>query len=78
MITAEQAARRLSPETPAEKTGRGGGKMRWDEIPQFASCRNYGVDCSLFRYFCEYIDREIEEGLVLNPDFRRGHVWTEE
>ena len=52
--------------------------MRWDEIPQFTSCRNYGVDCSLFRYFCEYIDREIAEGLVLNPDFQRGHVWTEE
>ena len=55
-----------------------GGKMRWDEIPQFTSCRNYGVDCSLFRYFCEYVDREIAEGLVLNPDFQRGHVWTEE
>ena len=60
------------------KAGRGGGKMRWDEIPRFTSCRNYGVEWSLFRYFCEYIDHETEAGLVLNPDFQRGHVWTEE
>ena len=52
--------------------------MKWSDIPQLTSCRNYGVDCSLFRYFCEYIDREVEEGLVLNPDFQRGHVWSEE
>ena len=52
--------------------------MRWDEIPQMTSCRNYGVDCSLFRHFCDYIDYEISEGLILSPDFQRGHVWTEE
>ena len=51
--------------------------MRWSDIPQLTSCRNYGYELSLFRYFCEYIDRETAEGLVLNPDFQRGHVWTE-
>ena len=52
--------------------------MKWEDIPQFTSCRNYGVEWSLFRHFCRYIDGEIEAGLVLNPDFQRGHVWTEE
>ena len=68
----------FSPRSACGKAGRGGGKMRWDEIPRFTSCRNYGVEWSLFRYFCEYIDHETEAGLVLNPDFQRGHVWTEE
>ena len=52
--------------------------MRWDEIPQLTSCRNSGADWPLFRYFCDYIDSEVAEGLTLNPDFQRGHVWTEE
>ena len=52
--------------------------MRWDEIPQLTACRNSGADWSLFKEFCEFIEREEAEGLVLNPDFQRGHVWTEE
>ena len=52
--------------------------MRWDEIPQLTACRNSGADWSLFKEFCDYIEREEAEGLVLNPDFQRGHVWTEE
>ena len=52
--------------------------MRWDEIPQLTSCRNSGFDAQLFRYFCHYIDEEVSAGLILEPDFQRGHVWTEE
>ena len=30
-------------------------------------------------FFMEWLDRLInEEGLQLNPDFQRGHVWTED
>ena len=52
--------------------------MRWDEIPQLTACHSPGADWSLFKEFCEFIKREEAEGLVLNPDFQRGHVWTEE
>ena len=52
--------------------------MRWDEIPQLTACRNSGADWSLFRDFCNFIEREEAEGLILNPDFQRGHIWTEE
>lgn len=48
------------------------------DIPQLTQRGNYEVD-----YQLDYLVREIErmvqeEGLQLNPDFQRGHVWTEE
>ena len=51
---------------------------RFEDIPQFTrdgswQC-NYPLD-----YFVRHINEEVEEqGLQLNPDFQRGHVWTEE
>ena len=48
------------------------------DIPQFTQEGNYHADYPLHR-FGNYIKNEIEEmGLQLNPDFQRGHVWTEE
>lgn len=52
---------------------------KFTDIPQMLTNRaNYHVDVGL-KYFDstiqEYID---EQGLILNPDFQRGHVWTEQ
>lgn len=52
--------------------------MRYSDIPQFLTNHaNYKVDVAL-----QYLDTRIQEyinedGLILNPDFQRGHVWTE-
>lgn len=52
--------------------------MKFREIPQFISDGSYQVNVS-WEYMMEWFDRLInEEGLQLNPDFQRGHVWTED
>ena len=52
--------------------------MRFRDIPQFISDGSYQVNVS-WEYMMDWLDRLIkEEGLQLNPDFQRGHVWTEE
>lgn len=52
--------------------------MKFRDIPQFTRQGSYQVDVHL-NYFKSAIDRYVEEeGLQLNPDFQRGHVWTEE
>ena len=52
--------------------------MRFSDIPQFTRPGTYEVDIPL-----TYIERQLksfdeEYTLVLNPDFQRGNVWTEE
>lgn len=51
--------------------------MRFSEIPQFLTNRaNYHVDVG-FKYFSKTIHEYVDEfGLILNPEFQRGHVWT--
>jgi uncharacterized protein with ParB-like and HNH nuclease domain len=52
--------------------------MKYRDIPQYTSQGNYSPTMRL-REFIKWIDENIEElGLQLNPDFQRGHVWTEE
>ena len=51
--------------------------MNFKDIPQFTRIGTYEVSWE-FRYFIEHLQNEIKEGLELNPDFQRGHVWTEE
>lgn len=52
--------------------------MTFREIPQFTKSGSYQVNMSL-EFLVDQIDVWIrEEGLQLNPDFQRGHVWTEE
>lgn len=52
--------------------------MRFRDIPQFISDGSYQVDVS-WEYMVDWLDKWInEEGLQLNPDFQRGHVWTEQ
>lgn len=48
------------------------------DIPQFTSDGNYQVDYPLHRFVNFIKDEVAEMGLILNPEFQRGHVWTEE
>lgn len=51
---------------------------RFKDIPQFTSAGHYNVNYSLVS-FVKTIEDEIKEaGLLLNSDFQRGHIWTEE
>lgn len=51
---------------------------RFSDIPQFTSSGSYAVDYPLVS-LCKWIaDEQAEMGLQLNPDFQRGHIWTEE
>lgn len=52
--------------------------MKFSDIPQFTRMGSWECNFS-FQSLIREIDRmEKEEGLVLNPDFQRGHVWSEE
>lgn len=55
------------------------GKItRFKDIPKFVSDGNWQCDFTLDDAL-EWVDKEVKEsGLVLNPEFQRGHVWTEE
>ena len=51
---------------------------RFRDIPAFTRDGSWQADFD-FKNCVKYIDECIEnEGLELNPDFQRGHVWTEE
>lgn len=51
--------------------------MRFSDIQKMTSDGSWQVDFSLSR-FVKFIESEIKEnGLQLNPDFQRGHVWNE-
>ena len=51
---------------------------RFKDIPQFTADGSWQADFD-FNYLVKFINSNIEEeGLELNPDFQRGHVWTEE
>lgn len=52
--------------------------MKWNEIPKF---KEFGMTNPIdmgFIYYVKFIKNEIAEyNLQMNPDFQRGHVWTE-
>lgn len=51
---------------------------RFRDIPKFTKDGNWQADFD-FIQLIKFIDEHIENyGLQLNPDFQRGHVWTEE
>lgn len=51
---------------------------RFRDIPQFTSDGCYQVNYPIIS-LVRYIEEEVETmGLQLNPNFQRGHVWTEE
>lgn len=52
--------------------------VRFKDIPQFISDGNYQVNYPLHS-LVKVINEEVETmGLQLNPNFQRGHVWSEE
>lgn len=52
--------------------------MLFSDIPQFTRTPNFYVNVSL-NYLPTMVAEAIETmNLQLNPDFQRGHVWTEE
>lgn len=51
--------------------------MKFRDIEQYIECSGYNVSVGL-DYLQETIDQYLKDGLVLNPDFQRGHVWTEQ
>lgn len=52
--------------------------MKFKDIKPFTSDGNYKVNMS-FDYLIQWLqEQQAEYGLNLNPDFQRGHVWTEE
>lgn len=51
---------------------------KFREIPQFTKTSGYKVDICMAD-LKNRVERDMEEyGLNLNPEFQRGHVWTEE
>ena len=52
--------------------------MKFADIPQFLTNKaNYHVDVG-FKYLDSTIQNYIKEyGLILDPPFQRGHVWTQ-
>ena len=52
--------------------------MKFKEIPKFTRVGSWQANME-WKYFIEWIDENIKENNIqLNPDFQRGHVWTEE
>ena len=51
---------------------------KFGDIPQFARDGNYQCDVNISRVPRWIKDMEEDMNLQLNPDFQRGHVWTEE
>lgn len=51
--------------------------LRFRDIPQFIQTGGYAVNVNLF-HLERQINDFVEEGLQMNPDFQRGHVWTEQ
>lgn len=51
---------------------------KFKDIPQFTRDRNYQCDIDIIRIprWINYMREDME--LELNPNFQRGHVWTEE
>ncbi len=49
---------------------------RFQDIPQFTQAGSWECDFPLTHVF-KFIDEQVEtNGLDLDPDFQRGHVWT--
>lgn len=52
--------------------------MKFTDIPQYTRSGNWECDFTI-QDFVEWIEKhEKEDGLQLNPDFQRGHVWNED
>lgn len=53
--------------------------MKWNEIPKFKEFGMLNPENIGFVGYVKRIQKEVNDyNLQLNPDFQRGHVWTEE
>jgi len=52
--------------------------MKLSQLPKRTSLGNYAVDVDLSDLIYHIERYKERHGLVLNPDFQRGHVWTEQ
>lgn len=52
--------------------------MKFSEIPRFITEGSWECDYTIPMLINFIQELEQEEGLEMNPDFQRGHVWTEE
>ena len=52
--------------------------MKFSDIPQFTRLGSWEVDYSLQEFVDTIKKWEKSEGLEMNPDFQRGHIWNEE
>lgn len=58
--------------------------MKWTELPKLIREGDKQADYTLptlvyaIRNYCDKNNRDFDYHLQLNPDFQRGHVWTEE
>ncbi|ADO59652.2 DUF262 domain-containing protein [Paenibacillus polymyxa] len=52
--------------------------MNFSDIPQFTRFGTWECNFSLVSFVRFIEEAERDEGLEMNPDFQRGHVWTEE
>ena len=52
--------------------------MKFSDIKPFIRSGSYEIDVSLYHLKRTLSNWEEDYGLELNPDFQRGHVWTEE
>lgn len=52
--------------------------MKFSDIKQFIRSGSYEIDVSLDHLKRTLDAWEDDYGLELNPDFQRGHIWTEE
>jgi hypothetical protein len=50
--------------------------MKFSDIPQYTGQGTYRTNIS-WTYIEDWINRQSKQNLELNPDFQRGHVWTE-
>lgn len=53
-------------------------KPNFNTIPQFTRSSSYAVDVGWGYLISHYEEHVSEYGLNINPDFQRGHVWTED
>lgn len=52
--------------------------MDFNEIPKFTRSASYGVDVSWQYLVSDWLPMQLKDGLELDPDFQRGHVWSED
>lgn len=53
-------------------------RINFNDIPKFTREGDWECNYPLDRLVNQIEEWEREEGLQMNPDFQRGHVWTEE